>query len=47
MVMHPGPIQRGIEITDEVADGEQSLILAQVRNGVYVRAAVLEWATET
>ncbi|OYT68224.1 MAG: hypothetical protein CFK48_12340 [Armatimonadetes bacterium CP1_7O] len=42
--MHPGPIQRGVEISDEIADGERSLILAQVRNGVYVRAAVLEYA---
>jgi len=44
VVMHPGPIQRGVEISDEVADGAQSLILTQVRNGVYVRAAVLEYA---
>ncbi|MCS6923813.1 MAG: aspartate carbamoyltransferase catalytic subunit [Fimbriimonadales bacterium] len=46
VVMHPGPIQRGIEITDEVADGVQSLILTPVRSGVYVRAAVLEYALE-
>ena len=44
VVMHPGPIQRGVEISDEVADGAQSLILEQVRNGVYVRVAVLEYA---
>ncbi len=44
VVMHPGPIQRGVEISDEVADGAQSLILTQVRNGVYVRAAALEYA---
>ncbi len=42
VVMHPGPINRGIEITDEVADGPQSRVLAQVRNGVAVRLAVLE-----
>ncbi|MDQ3286855.1 MAG: aspartate carbamoyltransferase catalytic subunit [Pseudomonadota bacterium] len=42
VVMHPGPINRGIEITDEVADGPQSLILRQVANGVSVRMAVLE-----
>ncbi len=42
VVMHPGPINRGIEITDEVADGPQSRVLAQVRNGVAVRMAVLE-----
>jgi len=42
VVMHPGPINRGIEITDEVADGPQSLILKQVSNGVAVRMAALE-----
>ena len=42
VVLHPGPINRGIEITDEVADGSQSLILKQVGNGVAVRMAVLE-----
>ncbi|RDZ29400.1 aspartate carbamoyltransferase catalytic subunit [Lysobacter silvisoli] len=41
-VMHPGPINRGVEITDEVADGPQSLILTQVANGVAARMAVLE-----
>lgn len=42
VVLHPGPINRGVEITDEVADGPQSLILRQVANGVAVRMAVLE-----
>ena len=42
LVMHPGPINRGVEITDEVADGPRSLILRQVANGVAVRMAVLE-----
>ncbi|MBU8976590.1 MULTISPECIES: aspartate carbamoyltransferase catalytic subunit [unclassified Lysobacter] len=42
VVMHPGPINRGVEITDDVADGPQSLILRQVTNGVAVRMAVLE-----
>lgn len=42
VVLHPGPINRGIEITDEVADGPQSLILKQVANGVATRMAVLE-----
>ena len=42
VVLHPGPINRGIEITDEVADGPQSLILRQVANGVAARMAVLE-----
>lgn len=41
MVMHPGPINRGIEIATEVADGAQSRILEQVGNGVFVRMAVL------
>jgi aspartate carbamoyltransferase catalytic subunit len=39
--MHPGPINRGVEITDEVADGPRSAILDQVANGVAVRMAVL------
>ena len=42
VVLHPGPINRGLEITDEVADGPQSLILKQVANGVATRMAVLE-----
>lgn len=41
IVMHPGPINRGIEIASEVADGGRSLILDQVTNGVAVRMAVL------
>jgi aspartate carbamoyltransferase catalytic subunit len=44
IVMHPGPMNRGVEIEDAVADGPQSRILQQVRNGVYARAAVLERA---
>lgn len=42
VVLHPGPINRGVEITDEVADGPQSCVLRQVANGVAVRMAVLE-----
>ncbi|PBJ82953.1 aspartate carbamoyltransferase catalytic subunit [Lysobacteraceae bacterium NML93-0399] len=42
VVLHPGPMNRGVEITDEVADGPQSLILQQVANGVAARMAVLE-----
>ncbi|HVI58279.1 MAG TPA: aspartate carbamoyltransferase catalytic subunit [Luteimonas sp.] len=42
VVMHPGPMNRGIEIDDAVADGPQSLVLRQVANGVAVRMAVLE-----
>ena len=41
IVMHPGPINRGIEIASSVADGEQSVILEQVTNGIAVRMAVL------
>jgi aspartate carbamoyltransferase catalytic subunit len=41
LVMHPGPINRGVEIAGEVADGTQSLILEQVANGVFLRMAVL------
>jgi aspartate carbamoyltransferase catalytic subunit len=41
VVMHPGPINRGVEITSDVADGSQSIILEQVENGVAVRMAVL------
>ncbi len=41
IVMHPGPMNRGIEITSEVADGPQSVILDQVTNGIAVRMAVL------
>ena len=41
IVMHPGPMNRGIEISSEVADGSRSLILDQVTNGVAVRMAVL------
>lgn len=41
IVMHPGPLNRGVEISDEVADGEKSVILEQVESGVAVRMAVL------
>jgi len=41
VVMHPGPINRGVEITSDVADSEHSIILDQVENGVAVRMAVL------
>jgi len=42
-VLHPGPINRGMEIESRVADGRQSLILDQVRMGVHARAAIFEW----
>jgi aspartate carbamoyltransferase catalytic subunit len=41
VVMHPGPINRGVEISSEVADGDYSIILDQVENGVAVRMAVI------
>jgi aspartate carbamoyltransferase catalytic subunit len=41
VIMHPGPINRGVEIDSDVADGNQSIILNQVENGVAVRMAVL------
>ncbi len=41
VVLHPGPVNRGVEIAPDVADGEHSLIRQQVRNGVYTRMAVL------
>ena len=44
IVMHPGPINRGIEIESEVADGEQSLILNQVGYGIAIRMAVMSMA---
>ena len=39
--MHPGPMNRGVEIDSLVADGEQSVILEQVTNGVAIRMAIL------
>ncbi len=47
LVMHPGPMNRGVEIDDETADSPRSLITEQVRNGVAVRMALLEMITET
>jgi aspartate carbamoyltransferase catalytic subunit len=41
IVMHPGPIIRGLELTSEVADGPQARILEEVRNGVPTRMAIL------
>ncbi|WED43604.1 aspartate carbamoyltransferase catalytic subunit [Legionella cardiaca] len=42
LVMHPGPMNRGVEIDSDVADGPQSFILQQVTNGVFMRMAILE-----
>ena len=39
--MHPGPMNRGVEISNAVADGEQSVILQQVNNGVLMRQALI------
>ena len=41
LIMHPGPTNRGVELSADVADGEQSVILEQVTNGVAIRMAVL------
>ncbi len=41
LIMHPGPTNRGVELSAEVADGEYSVILDQVTNGVAVRMAIL------
>jgi aspartate carbamoyltransferase catalytic subunit len=42
VVMHPGPVNRGVELSPQVMDGERSVIFDQVTNGVAVRCAVLE-----
>ena len=47
LVMHPGPINRGVDITSEVADGPNSCILQQVTNGLAVRMAVLYLVSQT
>ena len=46
VVMHPGPMNRGVEIDSEVADGPRSIILDQVQAGVDARMAALEWLLE-
>jgi len=46
IVMHPGPINRGVEISSGVADGLNSVILEQVTNGIAVRMAVLFWLSQ-
>lgn len=47
VVMHPGPINRGVEMSSEVADGENSVILEQVTNGIAARMAVLYLVSQT
>jgi aspartate carbamoyltransferase catalytic subunit len=44
LVMHPGPINRGVEVDDWTADGENSVITKQIENGIFVRMAALYWA---
>jgi aspartate carbamoyltransferase catalytic subunit len=44
IILHPGPVNRGVELDPEVADGPQSVILDQVFNGVVIRMAVLSQA---
>lgn len=46
VIMHPGPINRGIEISSKVADGANSVVLEQVTNGIAVRMAVLFWLSQ-
>ena len=41
IIMHPGPINRGVELSSDVADSEHSIILNQVENGVAIRMAIL------
>ena len=41
LIMHPGPVNRGVELDGETADSANSVILSQVANGVHVRMAVL------
>jgi len=41
VIMHPGPINRGVELTSDVADSKQSIILNQVENGVAIRMSVI------
>jgi aspartate carbamoyltransferase catalytic subunit len=47
IVMHPGPMNRGIEIEGSLADGQQSVITQQVTNGVAIRMAVLDRVGKT
>jgi aspartate carbamoyltransferase catalytic subunit len=47
IVMHPGPINRGVEIASDVADGPNSVILDQVTNGIAVRMAVMKMCKDS
>jgi aspartate carbamoyltransferase catalytic subunit len=44
IILHPGPFNRGVEISDELVEHPQSRIFKQMENGVYARMAILEWA---
>ena len=46
LVMHPGPINRGVEVDDWAADGPLSVIQRQIENGIFVRMAALTWVFE-
>lgn len=47
LIVHPGPMNRGIEIQSEIADGPHAVILDQVTNGVAVRMAIMDWIAQT
>ena len=42
-IMHPGPVNRGVELSSEIVDGDRSAICRQVTNGVAVRMSVMDW----
>lgn len=46
VVMHPGPVNRGVEIADDLVECPQSRIFKQMENGVYARMAILDWLVE-
>ena len=46
IILHPGPFNRGVEISDEIVEHEQSRIFKQMSNGVFARMAILEWAIQ-
>jgi aspartate carbamoyltransferase catalytic subunit len=47
IVMHPGPLNRGVELDDMTADGPMSVVTEQVKNGIFVRMAALKWVLES
>jgi aspartate carbamoyltransferase catalytic subunit len=46
IIMHPAPVNRGVEIASELVEHTKSRIFSQVKNGLYTRMAILEWITE-